>query len=312
MKLSLLTNLYKEIPLHKTLSIMNSLGISVAEIGAGGFPGKEHCDPSILLNNKAEFFKFREAFNVHSLDICSLSVHGNPVHPNKELAEKFDNDFKNAVLLAEQLEIDTVNTFSGCPGDSENSKYPNWVTCPWPEDFQCILDWQWNQVLIPYWREAAEFAKSHGVTKIAMEMHPGFCVYNPETLLRLRSEIGDIIGANLDPSHLIWQGIDMTAAINALSGAIYNVHAKDTKINKYNVAENGVLDTKAYSEISKRAWTFRTVGFGNSEMYWRDFVSALRMSGYDGAVSIEHEDRLISVEEGLKSAVSLLKPIIEN
>lgn len=312
MKLGLLTNLYKDKPLQKTLSMMNELGISVAEIGTGGFPGNEHCDPSVLLNNKAEFFKFREAFNMQGIDICSFSVHGNPVHPNRELAARFDAEFKNTVLLAEQLEIDTVNTFSGCPGDCETSRYPNWVTCPWPEDFQRVLEWQWNDVLLPYWREAAEFAKAHGVTKIAIEMHPGFCVYNPETLLKLRSEIGETIGANLDPSHLIWQGIDTVAAIKALSGAIYNVHAKDTKINKYKVAENGILDTKDYSEASTRAWSFRTVGFGNPEMYWRDFVSELHMSGYNGAVSIEHEDRLMSVDEGLKNAINILRPLISD
>ena len=201
-------------------------------------------------------------------------------------------------------------TFSGCPGDCETAKYPNWVTCPWPDDFSKILKWQWEDILLPYWHQTASFAKEHGVTRIAFEMHPGFCVYNPETMLRIRSEVGDILGANFDPSHLIWQGIDPVAAIRELSGAIYHVHAKDTKIDKYNTARHGVLDTKHYGDEVNRSWIFRTVGYGNSEAYWRDLISALRLAGYDRVLSIEHEDSLMSLDEGLKKAVEFLKPLI--
>lgn len=148
------------------------------------------------------------------------------------------------------------------------------------------------------------------MTRIAFEMHPGFCVYNPETMLRIRSEVGDILGANFDPSHLIWQGIDPVAAIRELSGAIYHVHAKDTKIDKYNTAGHGVLDTKHYGDEVNRSWIFRTVGYGNSEAYWRDLISALRLAGYDRVLSIEHEDSLMSLDEGLKKAVEFLKPLI--
>ena len=141
-------------------------------------------------------------------------------------------------------------------------------------------------------------------------MHPGFCVYNPETLLKLRAAVGDVIGANFDPSHLIWQGMDPVAAIRELEGAIYHVHAKDTKIDKYNTAKNGVLDTKHYSDELNRAWVFRAVGFGNNESYWRDVISNLRLCGYDGAISIEHEDSIMTVDEGLRKAISVLAPIV--
>ena len=141
-------------------------------------------------------------------------------------------------------------------------------------------------------------------------MHPGFCVYNPETLLRLRAAVGDVIGANFDPSHLIWQGMDPVAAIRELAGAIYHVHAKDTKIDQYNTAKNGVLDTKHYGDELHRAWVFRTVGYGNGETYWRDLVSNLRLVGYDRVLSIEHEDSLMSIDEGLRKAVTFLKPIV--
>ena len=226
-----------------------------------------------------------------------------------EIAASFDKDFREAVLLAEKMGIDTVITFSGCPGDAPGAKYPNWVTCPWPDDFLKILDWQWNEVLIPYWKEAGAFAKAHGVDHIAFEMHPGFCVYNPETLLKLRAAVGDVIGANFDPSHLVWQGMDPVAAIRELEGAIYHFHAKDTKIDHYNTAKNGVLDTKHYGDEIHRAWVFRTVGYGNGETYWRDMVSNLRLVGYDRVLSIEHEDSLMSIDEGLAKAVAFLKDI---
>ena len=310
MKLSVLANLYGGKTLDEALKIISGLGVHTVEIGAGGYPGKAHCNPAELLADEAKFNEFVNTFKKYEVEICALACHGNPLHPDKATAESYHNDFINAILLAEKLGIDTVIGFSGCPGDSDGSKYPNWVTCPWPEDFLKILDWQWNEKLIPYWKEVGAFALAHGVSHIAFEMHPGFCVYNPETLLKLRAAVGDIIGANFDPSHLIWQGMDPVAAIRELKGAIYHVHAKDTKIDQYNTAKNGVLDTKHYSDELGRAWVFRTVGWGNNETYWRDLASNLRLCGYDRVLSIEHEDSLMSIDEGLAKAVKFLKPII--
>lgn len=309
MKLSVLANLYGAKSLDEALKIISGLGVNSVEIGAGGYPGKDHCNPRELLADGAKLEEFKATFEKYGVEICALACHGNPLHPQKDIADMYHNDFCDAVLLAEKLGIDTIITFSGCPGDCEESKYPNWATCAWPDDYLKILDWQWNEKLIPYWKKTAEFAKSHGVNKIAFEMHPGFCVYNPETCLKLRAAVGDVLGANFDPSHLIWQGIDPVAAIRELAGAIYHVHAKDTKIDKYNVAKNGVLDTKHYSNELERAWVFRTVGYGNDAMYWKDIVSNLRLCGYDGVLSIEHEDSVMSIDEGLKKAVDFLKPI---
>ena len=244
------------------------------------------------------------------MEISALSVHCNTIHPNKEIAAKADYDTHRAVLMAEKLGIHQINTFSGCAGDCSESKYPNWVTCAWPDDYTEILKYQWNECLIPYWRSFVPFAKEHGVNKIAFEPHPGFMVYNPETVLKIREAVGPEIGANLDPSHLIWQGIDPVEAIKALKGAIFHFHAKDTRLNQRNIAVNGVLDTKPYSDEMGRSWIFRTIGYGNGESYWRDIISALRLVGYDHAVSIEHEDSLMSSPEGLKKAIAFLKDII--
>ena len=310
MKLSVLSNLYGDRPLADVLSHFRDLGVEMVEIGCGGYPGKAHCDPDVLLNDEGKLEEFRALFAAYGIGICALSCHGNAVHPNKEIAAAFDRDFRNCVLLAEKLSVDTIVTFSGCPGDSPEAKYPNWVTCPWPDDFLKILDYQWNEVLIPYWKEAAAFAEAHNVRRIAFEMHPGFCVYNPETCLKLRKAVSPILGANLDPSHLLWQGIKPGNAIRYLGDAIYHVHAKDTKIDNINTAANGVLDTKHYSDEIHRAWVFRTVGYGHGEEVWRDFVDNLRLVGYDRVLSIEHEDSLMSIDEGLEKAVHFLKPIL--
>jgi len=202
--------------------------------------------------------------------------------------------------------VPVVVDFSGCPGDSENAKFPNWVTCAWPSHFQDILAWQWDKVAIPYWRERAKFAADHGV-KIALEMHPGFVVYNPETMLRLREAAGPSLGCNFDPSHLFWQGIEPIAAVRILGDAIFHVHAKDSQIYKCNLPKTGVLDTKKYTDERQRSWMFRTVGYGHDAGWWGEFISTLRMYGYDYVMSIEHEDSLMSAEEGLTKAVRFLK-----
>ncbi len=310
MKLGVLTNLYGTKPIEEVVPYLASLGVQAVELGCGGYPGNAHCNPDVLLNDDAAYEKFISLLKKYDMTVSALSCHGNAVHPDKAIAAKFDEDFRKTVLLAEKMGVDTVITFSGCPGDHDGAKYPNWVTCPWPEDFLAILDYQWNDVLIPYWKEASAFAVSHGVDKIAFEMHPGFCVYNTETLLKLRAAVGDCIGANFDPSHLVWQGMDICEAIRMLKGAIFHFHAKDTKIDAGNTAKIGVLDTKHYGDELNRSWVFRAVGYGHDMQYWRDIVSMLRLCGYDKVMSIEHEDSLMSIDEGLGKAVAFLKDAI--
>ena len=309
MKLGVLTNLFGDLTLEEALTKFEALGIEAAEIGCGGYPGKAHCNPKTLLADEKALADFRASFDRHGIELACLSVHGNPVHPNTVIAKQFHDDFTDAVLLAEKLGIDTVVTFSGCPGGSPEDKTPNWATCAWPDDFLAVLDYQWNQVLIPYWKKTAAFAEAHGVTQIAFEMHPGFCVYNPETLLRIRKEVGPIIGANFDPSHLFWQGIDPVEAIRCLGkeNAIHHFHAKDTWIDPANAKVNGVLDTKHYGDIANRSWTFRSVGYGHDQQVWREMISMLRITGYDHVLSIEHEDALMTSEEGFEKAVAFLQ-----
>ena len=179
----------------------------------------------------------------------------------------------------------------------------------WPPEYQEALEWQWNERLIPYWRTAARWAVDSGV-KIALEAHPGFSVYNPESLLRLREAVGPEIGINLDPSHLWWQGMEIPAVIEALGDAIFHFHAKDVSLHAGRIERNGVLDTKSYHRSKQRSWLSRSVGWGHSEFKWKETVSALRMSGYDHVLSIEHEDALVSKREGLTSAIGLLSRVL--
>lgn len=311
MKLGVLTVPLYDRSLEEALKWLSERGIQMVELGAGGSPGRVHLDPAQYLGKPDRIAELKALLQRYRIGISALSCHGNPVHPDKEVAARDHRDFENTVLLAEQLGIDTVITFSGCPGGSPEDKTPNWVTCPWPGDFSRIIDYQWNEVLIPYWREAAAFANAHGVTRIAIEMHPGFCVYNTVTLLRLREAVGDAIGANFDPSHLIWQGMEPAEAVRMLGGeAIFHVHAKDTHLDRANIRKMGVLSTTSYGRILERPWTFRTVGYGLDEAAWKEFVSMLRLVGYDGTLSIEHEDSLMSVEDGLEKAIRFLQTIL--
>ena len=310
MKLGLFTVLFSPFDLQDCLKKIKEAGIDAVEIGTGNYPGDAHCPIDELLTSDAKCKEYRKMILDHGLEICALSSHGNPLHPVKEERKIFRQTSRKTIRLAEKLGVKTVVDFSGCPGDGKGAKFPNWVTCPWPEDYAILLKWQWEEEVIPYWTEQVQFAKDHGVKRIALEMHPGFVVYNPETLLKLRKAVGSVIGANFDPSHLFWQGIDPLMAIRKLKGAIYHVHAKDTQIDSYNTSVNGVLDTKSYGMEEERSWIFRTVGYGHSQKFWKDFVSALRLIGYDGVISIEHEDSLLSAHEGFMRAAEFLKGLV--
>ena len=307
MKIGIVANVLQDKSLAEALAYFKKAGIQCIEPGCGGYAGKAHIDPEQLLADPDKLQSFRNQISESGLTISALSCHGNPVHPDEKTARQFDSDMRNTVLLCEKLGVDTITCFSGCAGDRPGAKYPNWVTCAWPGEYMELLDHQWNEVLIPYWKEFAAFARSYGVTKIALELHPGFMVYNSETLRRLRDAVGAEIGANFDPSHLIWQGMEPVAVIRELQDCIFHVHAKDLKIDPINCAVNGVLDTKHYSDELHRSWIFRTLGFGNDAAYWKDIFSALRAIGYDGTVSIEHEDSLINRFEGLEKAVAMMR-----
>ncbi|MCX7011042.1 MAG: sugar phosphate isomerase/epimerase [Candidatus Sumerlaeota bacterium] len=309
MKVGVFLALFGDRTLEQALDYVTKMGIDTVEIGTGNWPGDPHCKPGALLRDGKKLQAFQDTLKKYGVTVSALSCHGNALHPNEEIAKKNHRVQRNTILLCQKLGIERMITFSGCPGGGPGDKTPNWATCAWPPDFLEVLKYQWEEKAIPYWREEAKFAANHGV-KICFEAHPGFLVYNPETLLRLRAECGDNIGANFDPSHFFWQGIDPIAAAREMGPAIFHVHAKDTKINPYKTIINGALDTKHYGDVINRSWVFRTVGYGHGEDWWRDFVSTLRAVGYDDVLSIEHEDSLMSQAEGLTKAVQFLQGLV--
>jgi sugar phosphate isomerase/epimerase len=308
MKVGLFTALFAKLSLDDVIKKIKPLGIRTVELGTGNYPGDPHVKLE-WLSSAGKLKEFKQKLEDQGITISALSCHGNPLHPNKKIAEEHSEVSRKTILLAEKLGVRTVIDFSGCPGDSDDAKYPNWSPTPWPPDYLEILKWQWEKKVIPYWKKRAKVAEDHGV-RIAIEMHPGFSVYNPETMLRLREAAGAAIGCNFDPSHMFWQGIDPCAAIRRLGDAVFHCHAKDTKLYDVNVKYNGVLDTKPYSDEKNRSFLFRTVGYGHGREFWTDMVSTLEMVGYDDVLSIEHEDSLMSVEEGLTKAANFLNQIV--
>lgn len=306
MRIGVFTVLFQNLPFEAALDRAVSAGVTAVEIGSGGYPGNHHCPVDQLLESATARKDYLKAIHSRGLIISALSCHYEPLHPNPSLARESDEIFRKSIHLAQILEVPVVNVLSSLPAGSPTDTEPNWVTCPWPDHFTHILDYQWNQVGIPYWRTASQFAQEHGVS-IGVEMHPGMLVYNVETMLRLREAAGPALGCNFDPSHLFWNGVDPVAAIRKLGQAIVHVHGKDVYLDPYNMAVNGCNDAKPYDQIPQRAWTFRTIGYGHSASTWKDIISALRMVGYDYVISIEHEDALMSVDEGLRKGVAMLK-----
>ncbi len=312
MKLGLFTAPYASRPLESFLPDIQALGVEAIEVGTGNYPGNDHCNPDRLLDNPPAQRALLDLVERHGMFISALSQQGNPLHPRREIAQGAHETWRKTVRLAEQLGVGVVNAFSGCPGDSPRATHPNWVTCAWPAEFIELLEWQWNEIVVPYWTDEAHIAAEHGV-KVAIEMHPGFVVYNPTTLLELRHRVGEAVGVNFDPSHLFWQGIDPVEAIRVLAdeGAIFHVHAKDTELNDSIIRVKGILDTEPLERVDRRSWSFRTLGLGHDEQTWQDIVTALVDAGYDYVLSVEHEDELIDTRQAIGRSIRLLRGVVD-
>lgn len=310
MKIGVFTVLFQDKSFEEMLDYVADAGVTAVEIGTGGNPGNHFCDVDALLASETQRDNFLAAIHQRGLTISAFSCHDNGVSPNQADADLAHETLVKTIKLASLLNVPVVNTFSGIPGSDADAKHPNWPVTPWPTAYSDIYKWQWEEKLIPYWKEVAEIAQAHDV-KIGIELHAGFSVHTPHTLLKLRAATNDSIGANLDPSHLWWQGIDPVAAIKILgsANAIHHFHAKDTYIDQDNVNMYGLTDMQPYSEVATRAWTFRTVGYGHSPQVWSEMISALRTYGYDYVISIEHEDPIMSIEEGFQKAVANLTSV---
>lgn len=303
---------YSELSLDAMLEKISALGLEAVEIGTGGYPGNPHCPVGDLLSDSAKLNAWKKKFEDRNIRVATLSCHGNPVHPDPAVAQRDADTFRRTVLLAERLDVEVIVGFSGCPGASPTDKNPNWITYRWPDEYATAQDWQWNEKLIPYWKQAATFARQHGIDRLALEMHPNFCVYNPKTLLKLREAVGEEIGANCDLSHLFWQQCDPVEVIRFLGkqGAIFHAHMKDTVLYKENVERYGVLNFAFEpKDIPQASANFRAVGYGHGAELWKEIIQAYMDIGYEGILSIENEDPILSGEVGVERAAYVLKNV---
>ena len=296
-------------PLREVARRVEELGLRSVEIGAGGIFSKNHCNPAKLLANPSDLQKFQETLAESGLTISAFAMHGEPLHPDRSIAENYDRELRDTCALAEEIGVTRITLIAGLPEAAPGDQTPNWILSPFPPRNKERYHWQWQERLIPYWKEHGKIAEGHGV-RLCFEMLAGDMVYNPNTLLHLRAEVGPVIGCNLDPSHLFWQGVDITEVVRVLGGAIYHVHLKDSRLDAHHVRVNGILDNQMFGDQTGRSWVFRTVGFGHDEFHWRAFITALRLAGYDDVLSIEQEDPLIDADRGLELAIGVLQNVL--
>jgi sugar phosphate isomerase/epimerase len=311
MKIGLFTDSLADLSFEEALDWAAAQGLQAVEIGTGNFSPAPHCDMKKLIDDQQARQQFLRALASRGLELSALNCNGNLLDPHPDRRVRAQQVFQDTLQAASLLGIQTVVTMSGCPGDLEGGTYPNWVTCTWQREYLELLDRQWEREIQPFWEQAAGRAQQLGI-RIAIEMHPGQAVYNTRTLQRLRRICGEeVVGANLDPSHFFFQDMDPLVVVRALgAGAVFHVHAKDTRINTQEMALNGSLDTRPMSEPGVRSWEYVTLGFGHDEFFWRSFLSTLKMMGYDGVLSIEHEDRLMSPREGIQKSIALLSGLV--
>jgi sugar phosphate isomerase/epimerase len=303
---------YDHLSLDAMLDKVSALGLEAMEIGTGGYPNNRHCPLDDLVKDRAQAKAWLKKFEDRGIRVATLSCHGNPIHPDPQHAQKDIDTFRKTVLLAEMLGVKVIVGFSGCPGGTPQDTQPNWITYRWPPEYAKMQDWQWKEKIVPYWKEAAKYAREHGVKRLAFEMHPNFAVYNPRTLMKLREAVGEEIGANCDLSHLFWQGCDPVEVIHFLGkqGAIFHAHMKDTVFFPENVNKYGVLNFAfETNELDLASETFRAVGYGHGAGLWKSIVKAYMDVGFEGILSIENEDPILTGEVGVERAAYVLKNV---
>jgi sugar phosphate isomerase/epimerase len=307
MKIGLVTDSLGHLPLDELLETAANLGIETLEFGCGGWSSAPHLKLDALLESETERANFMAKIRDHGLEISALNCSGNQLAPG-ERGRGHDQVVRKTMQLAKWMNVHRIVMMSGLPG-GRGDQYANWIITSWPPEVHEILRYQWEDIAIPYWRDLANHAQENGIEKICVEQHATQLVYNTETMLRLREAVGELVGVNFDPSHAMWMGGDPLRAIPYLRGAIYHVHAKDTRVDPHNTEINTRLETKTNDRVTDRSWNYVTLGYGHSELWWRDFVIQLRQNGYDDVLSIEHEDNSLPPLVGVQKSVDLLRNV---
>lgn len=307
MKIGFVSDSLAHLPFEDVLDAAVALGLDGVEVNTGGWSAAPHFDLERLSGSADARRAFVAAFERRGLELIALNANGNQLHP---VAGDVQSDcLHKTIRIAGDMGIKTVCCMSGLPGGGPGDKTPNWIVSSWPPETQTILEWQWQEKLLPYWLALTQLATECGVERFAIELHGNQLVYNVPSLLKLREAIGPQVGANLDPSHLFWMGADPLAAVDALGGAIHHVHAKDTMLNTPVQATTSLLENGGLADVAARSWSYITLGYGHGDTWWRNFCYRLRMAGYDGWLSIEHEDVMLSRMEGLRRSVALLNNV---
>ena len=310
MKLGVICQNLMEYEFEKGLKYAHDLGLRAIEVGAAGLWGRSFCDAQNLLDGgQGEIDRWLDTYAQYDLEISAIGAHGAPLTPEKQVARVWSDEFLTACRLMEKAGLRRMTLLAGLPEGAEGDTAPNWVTfAEWPF-LRDTLEWQWEERLLPYWREHGKIAADHGVT-LCFEMHGGDMIHNPITLKRLHDEIGPVVACNFDISHLWYQHIDPIAALHYLGPLVQHVHAKDTMIHDENARLRGVMDAGTTERPDQRAWTYTLTGWAHGEAVWREFVTTLRLIGYDHVISLEMECEYIAVKEGLEKSVAFFKPLI--
>ncbi len=310
MKIGMITDSLGNLPLDEMLRASAELGLETLEFACGNWSSAPYIDLAAMLDSAATRAEFVARIRDHGLTIAALNCSGNPLHPGPQ-GKQHRQVTEDTIRLASLLGIDRVVMMSGLPGGPGDAN-PNWIITDWPPECADIQRYQWDDCIIPYWRDLVRFANNLGIGKLCLELHGHQAVYNVQTLFRLRDAVGETVGANYDPSHPMWMGADPIAAVRKLGSAIYYVHAKDTRIEPIPAAIDGVLDARPPNHYAERAWNYITLGYGHGETWWRQFCAALKQAGYDDVLSIEHEDMMLSPMEGMRKSVALLRNVAIN
>jgi len=303
--LGLLTDSVAHLSLDETLDLVAECGLTGVELATGAWSTAPHVDLDELLASDAARKTLLARLRDRGLTLTALNCSGNPLHPGPT-GPVHDEVARRTMRLAGLLDVDRIVMMSGLPGGPGDAN-PNWITVSWPPETTRILEWQWEERVVPYWRDLIAYRAQVCDAAVCLEMHAQQAVFNVPTLLRLHAETDGAVAANLDPSHLIWMGADPIRAADALGGLIGHVHAKDAKVEGARAALTGRQETLPPDRIRERSWNYTTLGYGSSADFWREFFLALRRTGYDGAINIEHEDYSMGREEGVRKAAELLR-----
>jgi len=312
MKIGLNAWPFNDKPLEDVLKFAKRVGFEAIELAVDtGRDNHLNIDRDKILKGGATAFKRK--VEEYGLEISALSAHldgqlvggphgedtdtifkGTPEEKIKYGTERM----KKAALAAAALDVKVVNGFLGCENFSRWFHWPGGVEL-WERGYQLLVE-RWSEIL--------DVFEAHGV-KFAAEPFPQQQAYNIETAEKMLEAFNyrKCLGLNLDPANLIWCSVDPIVYARTFGERIFSVHAKDAEIVVENLRRSGAVSA-GDPKRPDTGFRFRVVGWGQID--WRRFITALIVIGYDGVLSVEHEDPWIGRTDGCKKAFNFLKQLI--